>query len=499
MVRLFLVEDEILARNNIHNTIDWAGNGIDFAGEAPDGEIALPRILETRPDILLTDIKMPFMDGLELARHVKDHLPDTKIIILSGHDEFDYAQRAIAIGVNAYILKPLSSAEVLKAVLKVRDELLGERDTREALYNQRHEADISKRRLFISGLLGGYFRSWEILDRAAEAGIGLRGGGYVTMTLHFPESLSAPEVYTLPSALGDALYFKLDEHEALVIVQGRDPQALTSLIETAPTLFTRGISARCGSVVARLTDIAKSYFVARSATHHPDDTPDRKTLLDTMRAVPREQVLRFLRETGPQPLAVREFWNTALTETGTDMTVFMNRCYLYTELFLTLLEFAREIGTEAPRLREQSFMLEKIVMQNESADNFVDMATDLALPLVALRRESGGKVSTLVSRARKYIEEHFENETLSLNSVATSVNVSPPYLSALFKEQCGENFSEFVTALRIQEAKRLLRAGDLRTSEIAYRVGYKNPNYFSMVFKKITGQAPGEYKSGARA
>lgn len=497
MVRLFLVEDEILARNNIHNTIDWASNGIEFVGEAPDGEIALPRILDLRPDILLTDIKMPFMDGLELSRHVKQQLPATKILILSGHDEFEYAQQAIEIGVNAYILKPLTSADVLGAVLKVRDELLCERKASEALYNQQNETDITQRRLFISGLLGGYLRSWEILERAQKAGVVLRGGCYMAVALRFQPPEQAPEVFVLPGSWGEAPYFKLSDDEAMVIVQGQELEGLEALASRASESLGPLVQARCGSVVSRLTDIAKSCFVARSTPRASLDADSRRTLLDSMRAIPRDRMLQFLRTAGADE--ARAFWGAALLETGADMSIFMCRCHLYTELFLTCLQFSREIDVEVPLLREQSFMLEKIVMQNESAENFVDMACDISTWLISLRRESGAKLSTLISRARKYIEEHFRDETLSLNTVAASVNVSPPYLSASFKEQCGENFSEFVTTLRIQEAKRLLRAGDLRTSEIAYQVGYKNPNYFSMVFKKVTGQAPGEYKSGGWA
>jgi two-component system response regulator YesN len=109
MIKLFLVEDEIVMRDGIKSQIDWKKEDIEFAGEASDGELAYPMILETRPDILLTDIKMPFMDGLELSALVRKELPDTQIIILSGYDEFSYAQRAVSLGVTEYLLKPLPS------------------------------------------------------------------------------------------------------------------------------------------------------------------------------------------------------------------------------------------------------------------------------------------------------------------------------------------------------------------------------------------------------
>ena len=109
MISLFLVEDERIARESIRDNVPWQEHDILFLGDAPDGEVALPQLLEKRPDILLTDIKMPFMDGLELARIVRKELPDTRIIILSGHNEFEYARKAITLGVNDYLLKPVSS------------------------------------------------------------------------------------------------------------------------------------------------------------------------------------------------------------------------------------------------------------------------------------------------------------------------------------------------------------------------------------------------------
>ena len=119
MLKVFLVEDEIVMREGIKKNIQWEKEGFEFVGEASDGELAYPLIQKTRPDILITDIRMPFMDGLELSRLVKQELPDTKIMILSGYDEFEYAKEAINIGITDYLVKPISGAKLLEAVKKV--------------------------------------------------------------------------------------------------------------------------------------------------------------------------------------------------------------------------------------------------------------------------------------------------------------------------------------------------------------------------------------------
>ena len=128
MLKVFLVEDEVVMREGIKNNINWEQEGFSFVGEASDGELAYPLIQKTRPDILITDIKMPFMDGLELSRLVKQELPDVKIIILSGYDEFDYAKEAISIGITDYLVKPIAGAQLLEAVKKVGAKVEEERE-----------------------------------------------------------------------------------------------------------------------------------------------------------------------------------------------------------------------------------------------------------------------------------------------------------------------------------------------------------------------------------
>lgn len=128
MVKVFLVEDEAIIRRGIKKNVEWEKNGFAFVGEAGDGEYAYPQILKTEPDILITDIKMPFMDGLELSRLVKKALPDTKIIILSGYNEFDYAKEAITIGISEYLLKPITAASLTAVLRKVRDEIREEKE-----------------------------------------------------------------------------------------------------------------------------------------------------------------------------------------------------------------------------------------------------------------------------------------------------------------------------------------------------------------------------------
>ena len=155
MIKVFLVEDEAIIRRGIRDNIDWNANGFEFAGEAGDGEYAYPLILKTEPDILLTDVKMPVMDGLELSRLVKKALPQTKIIILSGYNEFDYAKEAIKIGISDYLLKPVTSANLIDALKKVAETIREEREKSKLL-----------ERYFVS-----YEKYTEFLDKTDYSGV----------------------------------------------------------------------------------------------------------------------------------------------------------------------------------------------------------------------------------------------------------------------------------------------------------------------------------------
>lgn len=142
MIKVFLVEDENIIRQGIKNNIDWKSNGFELVGEAGDGEYAYPMILKSQPDILLTDVRMPFMDGLELSRLVKKALPKTKIIVISGYNEFDYAKEAIKIGISDYLLKPVTSASLMESLKKVADLVLEEQEHSKLL--ERYFIDYEK-------------------------------------------------------------------------------------------------------------------------------------------------------------------------------------------------------------------------------------------------------------------------------------------------------------------------------------------------------------------
>ena len=176
MLKIFLVEDEIVMREGIKKNIDWEKEGFEFAGEASDGELAYPMIQKIRPDILLTDIKMPFMDGLELSRLVRQELPETRIIVLSGYDDFEYARESISIGVTDYLVKPFSASVLLEAVKKVGR--LVEEEKRQRMYLQTFEKERLEntqlaRQKFFHSMVSGKKPVSELLKEGKGIGLDL--------------------------------------------------------------------------------------------------------------------------------------------------------------------------------------------------------------------------------------------------------------------------------------------------------------------------------------
>ena len=168
MVKVYLVEDEIIIRQSIKNSIDWEKEGYEFVGDANDGELALPVILKEKPDILITDIRMPFMDGLELSRMVKAELPDIKIVILSGYDDFEYAKQAIKIGVAEYLLKPVSSAVLLEHLSEIAEKVRDEREDlalKKVYYQEMQENEELIKMKFLGELISGKLSLADAMEK----------------------------------------------------------------------------------------------------------------------------------------------------------------------------------------------------------------------------------------------------------------------------------------------------------------------------------------------
>lgn len=536
MLKVFLVEDEFVVRDGIKNNIDWAGEGFRFCGEASDGELAYPLIKSEQPDIIITDIRMPFMNGLELSRLVKKELPLSKIIILSGHEEFSYAQEAIKIGVAEYLLKPINGTELVKIVKRVGRQIIVERTEKENFERYRcemeeNEIDI-KRRLF-NDIIGGSLSIAEILERGKELGLDLSARHYQIVLFKYgiaggDEAYSSElpvlsrELSGVNSRHSSVITFDRAIEGSAMLIKGDSPKQLEATRE-AYLAEVRAVLAGYPAVryfggigvpVSRLTHLSESFENAARAFSYRFIL-DRSAIisgieLDARRMSQECNSPRELLELGAFDLKKAEAFLRNGEESEITFFVeeflksigsvgeksFMFKQYVLLNIYFAVHGFLKEIGEAEPAIGEpftEAYEMKEIFYDSQKSKAYiVNIFTTAIRRRDALRTK---RYHRMIEQAKEYIYEHYADEDISLNDVATYVNISPSHFSAVFSRGTGKSFIKYLTDLRLNKAKELLKCSGLRCSDISMAVGYKDPHYFSYLFKKAQGCSPVQYRT----
>lgn len=260
--KVFLVEDEIATREGIRDAVDWRAAGYQFCGSAPDGEIAFPLIREMQPETVITDIKMPFMDGLQLCRILRETLPATKIIILSGHDEFKYAQEAIQIGVTDYLLKPIVPQDLITALRKVARQIGEEHRASAQMEAMQAEMTSHKpllRERCLLDLVTGNICSTDFIEQARSLEIDLLAPWYQVMIVRTLIHADTPETplnavcqqvdAVVAEAVGEsgpAVWFRQGLKESILILKGEAPGMLARRAQNLSELIRWRVMERAG-------------------------------------------------------------------------------------------------------------------------------------------------------------------------------------------------------------------------------------------------------------
>lgn len=532
MFSVFLVEDEIIIREGIKNLIAWDDYGFTFVGEATDGEIAWPLIQKQKPDIVITDIKMPFMDGLTLSRLIRRELPDTMIIILSGHDDFSYAQEAISIGVSQYLLKPLSRDQLLEVLCQIREHK--EKELEQHRLMDRFSAEMqsylaSSRRDFLEALVGGRHSACELLNRAEGLGFNLAAEQYNVVLLLLEEDLIhtgySIQLDNVQSALCKC--FPKGQNVAMFSVGGDITVLLVmsenGAIQESTALCVETIRKLClslekavkwsvvtGEPVERLSAVADCYRSARKKLFYidtgvKDQEKSRSIVLDfnpnDMDAAKLDQriIEKFLANGWPDDLDdfIKDYFS-AIGEKSEQSLLF--RQYVVLHIQFSVNVFLEKLGCKPENLEqlgEETPSLKDAIISLESAIKYVRWLLERT---ICLRIQTvNSRYTVMLKKALDYMNEHYFEPDISLNTVAMAVNVSPTHFSAVFSQQMGKTFVEYLTELRMERARELLCCTDMRSREIAPAVGYNDPHYFSFLFKKMNGSSPRDYRAGRRS
>lgn len=539
MLKVFLVEDECLVREGIRDNIPWNDLGFEFAGEATDGEMALPLIRKIQPDLLITDIRMPFMDGLDLAGLVSKELPGTRIIIISGYDDFEYARTAITLGVDQYLLKPITKAQMLTTLENVKDKFDREREQQDYLAKFKTESQEYEQfthRKFFEQLVEGTMTVNEIFKRAAELDIRLDAAGYnIVLFMLQPEVLAGSYSEDM-AKLKDNLMREMSSDRSYLLFRWNLMsyavlvKADSKSVEEAGTECLELINKRCGNVsfplewyaaigepVERLSAIPQSFAVAshRLAMRH---------------LAPHEHIIGFdapksnasqLQGGGEDrggipdinsidvgmvdPMVIRSFLQTGLEEEIDDFVEdYLNNLgsavdsLMFRQYILLSVRFNAAITVKSFGHDQDEFLrtLPDIVPDGKREDAARYMREIFSKSIALRDSESRNRFSAMMREATEFINENYDDYELSLNTVARAVNVSANYFSAVFSQEQGQTFVEYLTSKRMDKARELLRTTSMRSGEIAEAVGYRDPRYFSFIFKKTTGCTPRDYRAG---
>lgn len=527
MYKILIVDDDVIIRKGLAQNISWEENGFILLGAVRDGEEALDSIARECPDIIISDVKMPFLDGLALTKIVKARYPDIKVILLSGYDEFEFAKEALKLKAFDYILKPVEKEQLLDIVKMAAWELENEKRVK----SQIKESMPLLSQRFLLRLLNGKCNSYEISSQIDFLNIPLILGNSLVISIKADDYLN-PSYHMkvmekellkycisnicleITEEVGHCVLADTGEDEIVLIFtdDALDEDAILKKVyelseeirlkieKFLKTTVTIGV----GMIYEGFDGIHKSYNEACSAN-------------EFRHMLGKNKVLSF-QDTGI-PLA-RPYMSLTAKETDLIQKVKLGltanainilrdiRKFIETQKFIPL-DSIRLIGTEILILifREiegwenysnsnEYYKLSHEIQSIQTVDEIFNKIELIIVNLCAfVNGEREKQQKSIVKIAMRYIESHFESEGLSLQEVAQNIHISPAYLSIIFKQETGINFTEYLCEIRMKKAMELLRSGNYKTYEVAEKVGYCNSQYFSVSFKKYSGYSPSEFKN----
>ncbi|MEC0231877.1 response regulator [Paenibacillus alba] len=548
MYKLLLVDDEEDVREGVVREVDWDAIGFEVVETAENGREALEMVERLQPDLVVTDIQMPFMNGLQLAEAIRERFPTIKLIILTGHDEFEYAQKAIKLHIDEYVLKPFSAQEVIHALLKVKAQIQEEVAHREDVQllkeHYRKSMPVLKEN-FLATLMNRKLPRDEVYEKAANYGIDLSGNGYVVAVLSIDGVLIHEDDLENRSELAKSVSLKYSEDQALkyfallniteeiaekhglglvfmhndeVVVLGaresRDRD--TTLQETMKMLeevrqnvekylkFT--LTVGIGTVMNDVTKISYSYEDAVLALDYRlilgnnriiciDDVEKRaveKIRFDDV----KEHALTRCIKVGTN-LEIRETMDELFQGIEGGVSVKDYQIYLL-EILTCILKAAKDSNLNVDEVFGDNFVpfteINKFTSLEEAKYWLVDLCANMMNHIATDRQYT---YKNLVEMAKDYTKSHYHEGDININKVCGHLHISAGYFSSIFKKETKMTFVNYLNHIRMEAAKELLRSTDMKALEIAEKVGYADANYFSFSFRKNVGISPKEYRNNS--
>lgn len=531
MLKIFLVEDEFVVREGIKNNIDWKSNGYVFCGEASDGELAFPMIQRLKPDIVITDIKMPFMDGLSLSSLIKKEMPETEIIILTGYEEFEYAKEAIKIGVAQYLTKPISGDELLCVVNSIADKIEEknkEKEIKEKYLKEIEENRNNEKKDFFRYLLTGSKSMPELMIISEKMDINITAIYYNLFLFKVQSLKHQDEEYSNKLIIinnrimeledrnniiifdrdleGKGFLFMGDSKEEIISLQNAIIDKIIEILDEYKDIRYFG---GLGVIVNRLSELTASYEKAARAFAHRyiingNHILNGEVMYNDINNIQEEFNICDVNTNKIDRNKITDFLKTGVLEETVyfvegffkelscrEMKSEIFRQYITMDVYFCVIKFVESIFM--PKEEIETLDIRSDVLSN--GDAAVSYIIKIIKQAIELREKAAGnRYGHIVDEVMNYIDKNYGNDELSLNIIASHVNFSPNHLSMIFSQQTGKTLVKYLTDFRMNKAKELLRCTGKKNNIIAQEVGYKDPHYFSYLFKKTQNMTPTQYR-----
>lgn len=530
MFGLLLVEDEEAIREKLMNNVAWADYGFAPVLGAANGLEALA-LLEKHPvKIMVTDVQMPKMNGIELIKEVKRRGYQMKIIVISGFAEFEYAQESIKLNVSDYLLKPFASKRLLEVVLRFKEEFEKEEAERSEMNDLRDQLEKNKTALaekLLLDLLNGnaVTNIGAQLDFLGISGINNRD--FQVAVIEIPENqlpeMSEEEKYLLNLHLYQQVQrlanasayrnFVVNHHRNQVVLIFIEPDhnlplRLEEILSQAYLSLKYSLACGLGRPYRDLADLAVSYREACSALQYRylygmnqvffinDLNPDHQSYHKILSALHRHPIFDNIKIGAASAIEEdleRIINEIRLAKLNPELTKMVAG-----NLVLLTLATLNELGYNAGEIFGANDTTLADLNQVESLEELKGLLHSFFARINNhIRQKRASLNHQLVDEIRRYLDENFAAD-ITLSAMANRYHISPSYLSLLFTEQTGKNFVDYLTERRIKKAKELLKHTDLKIYEVSAAVGYKDSFYFSNCFKKVAGMSPSEYRENTK-
>ncbi|MEZ0537064.1 response regulator [Caldicellulosiruptoraceae bacterium PP1] len=497
MFKVFLVEDEMFMREGLKNIIDWEGYGFKIIGEAEDGQEALNFLIKEQVDLLLTDIKIPIINGLELIKRVKENIyPAPEIIVISGFADFEYARTALRYGVSNYLLKPVEEEELIDTLLKIKSKLKKKSINIESntFQSEKLKEDIKNRILSNNiNLYDGYYLGIIYLKDILK------------WLNNFPDekidNILQQVDYTLLN-LGIKNIYYLTENEGKYFILSKEKQHFEKVLEVLINKlnFLNEIVIALSNSFNDIEDIDnaiyESLYSLNFATFYKnlgiiEYSYISNNIKDALYSKEYDKRIIEAIESEDAENQITNIINDMLDSIKTNKISFdLVKAYI-NYIVISISTYFNKLGfyieNEIESFSKKQFYFTNIDMVNEGLREVL-INISKKLKQWNIKNNKG-----ILLELERYIRENY-NKNLTLKNVAQKHFIHPAYLGQLFKKHYGMYFNSYLQKIRIEEAKKFLKTTDMKLYEISQKVGYNDTDYFIQCFTKYCNMTPNQYR-----